>query len=1770
MPARLVVKIGTGLLLALVAGTASGAESEPMDSACTNTVHANVVAIEQAYVYNRYGAFNPGGMMYALRRDVVAGDPDAGGASSNDPIPPQPDPDWDRTHAGLVTLRPDKRPRPLVLRVDEGDCLAVAFTNLLPPVQDAERDASDALTGRRFRVDAEEPATRSASLHVNGLEYVGDIRADGSYVGRNPSSLAAPGETVRMVWRASKEGGYLLTSLAAPAGGEGDGGQQGLGLFGSVNVEPRGSVWYRSQVTAGQLAAVAIGRSTLGTPVLAMDPGQPVRDAAGRPVLNILDPASNEIVHSDLNAVIDANEQGERCAELGSAYGATCGKPFREFTVIFHDELTVQQAYARLSREDDPLSSLRDGMGINYGAAGMGAMVLANRAGEGPGAECRECKLEEFFLSSWVQGDPAMVVTRDPQTRRATAALYPDDPSNVHHSYLGDPVRFRNLHAGPKETHVFHLHAHQWTQDWRDDKSVYLDSQTISPGGSFTYNIHWGGSGNRNVMPGDSIFHCHLYPHFAQGMWELWRTHDVFEAGTPDRRLPDAEIAGGTPNPAIVPLPRTPLPPMPTAEFRGYPFYVAGIAGHRPPQPPLDGDRDDATGEPRDGGLPRHVVVSSDDHGNPTPSERLTGEAAVERPRYFQPNPGMSDAAVATARRVTEENNNPDLLGLASKLVRANMRELPRDGTPEEKAAMRFHAGGAAGTLPWTWEFWPSAGYPTCDLTGTCDTPNRRQLFHVNGRAPQPGAPYSDPCPDTYLAGSERRPVHRRSYRAAYIQFDNTVNKSGWHDPQTRSIVLEGDIGDTLARRRPAEPLFFRAASGECVDFRVTNLMPSNLNIDDFQVFSPTDTIGQHIHLVKFDVTSSDGSANGWNYEDATFSPEEVVERIRAYNAFRGTTVWRPRTHPLFRPSGAMAGDPRGQCPDDPAHWGDAAHPWCGAQTTIQRWWADPLLDRGSATRGPQDRTIRTVFTHDHLGPSSHQQHGLYAALVVEPPGATWAAQDGTVMGGVGGDGQVIPPARPDGGPTSYAAIVTAPESASHVAASFREFNLAFADYAPLYTEAPGNRPVNPVNRMARELPLPVVTTGMPQPEGISTKDPGGQLINYRNEPVPLRVAKPNADGTWVQRGPSDAAASCRVLFPDPRRCDPGEMANVFSTPAHAGQAVSPLFLPSGGETPKVRRPGDPATPLLPAYEGDNVSIRLIQGAQEENHVFTMHGVKWLGAPDDRRTGWRNGQHIGISEHFEFNVNITAASAQANDIDYLYSSSATDNLWDGMWGLLRAHRHDQAVAGLHTLPDNQVRPLRPFAPNQSACPPHVPRRIFEVAARQAAISYNPRFGLQDPNGIVFVKTAEFLNPDETAPQPVSLPVAPGRVGEPLILRVAAGECVEVRLSNELPASMPDGPGHPGSWSYNQMPPLIDAFNFNELRTSSRVGLHVQLLAQNTWREDGVGAGLNPDSTVGPGEPPRIYTWYAGDYVLSPNPAEGITLPAPIEFGVAGLQDQGDVIKHASHGAIGALVVEPEHASWRTDCEIKAVEGHGGDPCLESAATVSFKGPDGRDERFREFVVIYQNDTTIQRRGQPLPNLRNADDSEDSGQKGFNYRTEPVWARLGAHPAADPNDMLSYDYSRVFASVPGCADRTPAPPCRDGAAAVPLDPATPLFTAQAGMPVRFRVVEPAGHPRNNGFTIFGHGWAPSPHDDTGTRIVHREDTQQFVGSASGVGPARHLNIVLPSAGGSGAIPGDYMYRSQEGFVFGGGAWGLFRVLPPGQCAGRLDPDGAVCR
>ena len=57
-----------GTLSGLLVAT-SGAHAATID--CERNLRANVVALEQAIVLNRFGAFNPAGMLFALQRDVV-------------------------------------------------------------------------------------------------------------------------------------------------------------------------------------------------------------------------------------------------------------------------------------------------------------------------------------------------------------------------------------------------------------------------------------------------------------------------------------------------------------------------------------------------------------------------------------------------------------------------------------------------------------------------------------------------------------------------------------------------------------------------------------------------------------------------------------------------------------------------------------------------------------------------------------------------------------------------------------------------------------------------------------------------------------------------------------------------------------------------------------------------------------------------------------------------------------------------------------------------------------------------------------------------------------------------------------------------------------------------------------------------------------------------------------------------------------------------------------------------------------------------------------------------------------------------------------------------------------------------------------------------------------------------------------------------------------------------------------------------------------------
>lgn len=1597
---------GTGALL----GASLVALSSGVQARSAGTVVADVVALDQPIVYNRFGSFNPYGMVYALKRDVV--DLVSGKTLDQPGVVATP---------CKVALRSDKRPRPLVLRANVGDKLEVNFTNLLcndapgVPGNDPFHVAGPVTPGEADN-GFSRPATRIASMMFNGLTH--DTSAPG-YNSWDPRvtgiSGIQPGQNITYRLVMEREGSHIFHDNGAPAGGEGDGGSTTLGLFGTVNVEPVNANVYRSEVRASVMAAAKAQAA----------PGQLINyeavDAAGVPLLNVhqnLGGGRYALVHGDLNAVV------QDFTIVNDGYAVTNDNWFREFSVVLHDELKTVQAYGDVFDHTGAGVGIRDGFAINYGASGMGAIVAANRAGVGPAANCPECSLEDFFLTSWANGDPAMIVGRDLDGR--PQQLYPDDPGNVHHSYLGDPVRFRVLQAGVKETHVFHLHANQWFAKTKNaNKSSYLDSQTIGPRQGMTFDIAYTGS-NRNLSVGDAIFHCHMYPHFAQGMWGLWRSHDVFEDGT--RMLPDGELgrgtdpltgatSGGAYSPGILPIRGVALAPMPTygaAATPGFPFFVAGAAGHRPPQPPLDLAAESTLGPT---GIGRHIV---------TGGTRVLG------------------AGVAAA-------------DLSAKLVTADMLLLPEAGTPLERAAMAFH--GKAG------------GYASQTAAGTAAT------FKVNGKPAAPGAPFADPCPAT---------APMRRYDVSVIQLDLVVNKAGWHDPQARINVLDSDVAAYEGLSRPADPFFFRANSGDCIEFRHTNRVPEVLEKDDFQVKTPTDTIGQHIHLVKFDVMASDGGGNGWNYEDGTFARGALIERAEAALAPGGSVR-------------KMGADGTVAVVDGHATLPEPTQ--IGFQTSIQRWWADELYDKNGV-----DHTLRTVFSHDHFGPSSIQQHGFYNALVVEPKGSTWLDERGQPLrGGVG----------------PVAIIKNAQDKTTHP--DFREFMLASADFSLLYK--PNGMPVDPPAK----------------PEVISAEHHNPFLVNYKNEPLPLRLAR---DGEVAN------------LYTDTR----GDTANVFSSTVH----------------------GDPFTPVLRAYEGERVQMRLIHGAQEVQQVFTLHGQKWKREVSDPTSPYVGAQELGISEHFEMNIGLLAkVTGGAKQMDHLFHYGSTDALWNGAWGILRTYADANVVDTLTgTVSGGLLQPLvtglaqgttnllggsnsllgglvggllntTTSVLGLNGCPIGSPSRTYNVEAWAArdllpggALIYNRRAGLTDPTALMYVPAGD-----------VAALRAGTKTPEPLVLRANAGDCITVNLTNRLPANLPV-PDLPGD---APMPGVV-SLNVDNLKPSRQVGLHASLVHYDPRVSDGSYVGVNPSQFAAPGAT-KTYTWYAGkiEWDLLNGTAKAGT---PVEFGTIPLRAMSDVVKQGSQGLIGALIVEPKGSTWWNEAGTALINGTGSRALIKtgstltaaalSAANASVAGTGlsasvnleatatvaGGANSFREYVLHYQDGLNLRLGADKAAIAQHfvGNDSYDFGERAFNYRSEPLWSRI---------DYSNQSYSACAQSLVIAGDINPcvlgANLMLDDDSRLPADlrglpVETPVYTASAGDAVKFRVLQADGRARQHSFRVIGHSYA-----DLGI--------ENFVApGASLIAPGRGITASLYG----GAKKGYWHYRDGPNAFVNTGLWGLFKV------------------
>lgn len=513
-----------------------------------------------------------------------------------------------------------------------------------------------------------------------------------------------------------------------------------------------------------------------------------------------------------------------------------------------------------------------------------------------------------------------------------------------------------------------------------------------------------------------------------------------------------------------------------------------------------------------------------------------------------------------------------------------------------------------------------------------------------------------------------------------------------------------------------------------------------------------------------------------------------------------------------------------------------------------------------------------------------------------------------------------------------------------------------------------------------------------PPPFPGSPDDPGVMGINYRNEPIQFRLKEPD--------------------------CDP---AYVFSSWLH----------------------GDPVTPILEAYNGDPVRVRLLQGSHEESHSFNLHRQRWHRERPDLDSSIDQQQHIAIAESFTLEFSMEGKG----DFDMLYHFGGVDDIWLGNWGIFRSF--EKQVPHLIPLPDRREPVLRkeplpqrtgekpPMAePCRSKIPAGAKVRKYDVAALNTRIDYN-KYGDHDPVGIVFAlkKDAEAILDGKLNP-------------EPLILRANVGEYVEVTLTNLVKGK----DHHTGKHGYPEVP--VDAF----FPPSDRISLHAQLVQYDVRNSDGATVGFNYDQTIGPGES-ITYLWYIDH-----------------DFGCANLWDMADIRNHRHHGAFGMLIAEPRGARYLNKRTRKDVET--GSQVIISAPLLP---------EFREFALLMHDGVRLLDKEnklildpQPLfENLLDPDeerpDFEDQGSRGFNYRNERFSNRVKNFE----------DIHKVFSSK------------KFG------DPSTPLFLAYPGDPVTMRLVFPADKPRAHTFIIHGHKFLRSK-DDADSAIISAQG-QNTVGS-----------------------------------------------------------------
>jgi len=367
---------------------------------------------------------------------------------------------------------------------------------------------------------------------------------------------------------------------------------------------------------------------------------------------------------------------------------------------------------------------------------------------------------------------------------------------------------------------------------------------------------------------------------------------------------------------------------------------------------------------------------------------------------------------------------------------------------------------------------------------------------------------------------------------------------------------------------------------------------------------------------------------------------------------------------------------------------------------------------------------------------------------------------------------------------------------------------------------------------------------------------------------------------------------------------------------------------------------------------------------------------------------------------------------------------------------------------------------------------------------------------------------------------------------------------------------------------------MTSFQSNLMQPSAHVGLHPQLLEYDVTRGDGTNVGQNPaQQSVAPGSQ-KTYQWYAGHIEMQPasgrKKKRNLQLVAtPIEFGGFNLMPT-DKIEQGQKGLVGAGVIYPEGSTWKVDANTNTVAS-------VTAPNLSF----------RDFTTVaVKGASMFYADSYPVENIMGegsfgiAEDAQDMGHMNINYGNEAMWFRFGRNPTeAGGNAMCGGEGAGVCLGGVKSADAAKA--FSNDLDGVYGDPETAVFTVAAGDPFRMHVLMPFAPGRGSTYDLHGHVWQRDPYvcpGDADLGLAGKCDMGNGHAGAAGTGKVgsrnlgdnpigfhlggieswfsgQHYEIVIPSAGGSFGVQGDYLFRDHMGIGTAGGLWGIVRVGPP---------------